>query len=156
MAVIIAAAVSGLLLGLGLMLSGMARPDVVLGFLDPLGAWNPALGFVMAGAIPVAAVGFFVARRRGCGVCAPTLHFPTSQIIDARLLIGAVLFGVGWGLAGICPAPAVALLPRAPLAALTFLVPMVIGLLIAPHLRFRAPQLERPAGGSAAGGPARG
>lgn len=156
MAVIIAAAVSGLLLGLGLMLSGMARPDVVLGFLDPLGAWNPALGFVMAGAIPVAAVGFFVARRRGCGVCAPTLHFPTSTVIDARLLIGAVLFGVGWGLAGICPAPAVALLPRAPLAALTFLVPMVVGLLIAPQLNFRAPRLEGSAGGSAAGGAARG
>lgn len=151
MAVIAAAAVSGLLLGLGLMLSGMARPDVVLGFLDPLGAWNPALGFVMAGAIPVAAVGFFVARRRGCGVCAPTLHFPAAKIVDARLLIGAVLFGVGWGVAGICPAPAVALLPRAPLAALTFLVPMVVGLLIAPQLNFRAPQIGRPAGGAARG-----
>lgn len=151
MAVIVAAAASGLLLGLGLMLSGMARPDVVLGFLDPLGAWNPALGFVMAGAIPVAAIGFFLARRRGRGLCAPTLHFPTSRIIDARLLIGAVLFGVGWGLAGICPAPAVALLPRAPLAALTFLVPMVIGLLIAPKLNFRAPQPRHPVGGAVRG-----
>lgn len=156
MAVVIAAAVSGLLLGLGLMISGMARPDVVLGFLDPLGAWNPALGFVMAGAIPVAAVGFFLARRRGCGVCEPTLQFPTARAIDARLLIGAAIFGVGWGLAGICPAPAVALLPRAPLAALTFLVPMVAGLLIAPQLHFRAPRLEGPVSGSAAGGAARG
>lgn len=150
MGAVVAAGFAGLLLGLGLMISGMARPDVVLGFLDPLGAWNPALGFVMAGAIPVAAVGYALARRRGSGICEPTLHFPTSKTVDARLLIGAALFGAGWGLAGICPAPAVALLPRAPLAALFFLVPMVVGLLIAPQLQLRSPSLDGAAGGAGA------
>ena len=128
------AGIVGVLFGIGLMLSGMARPEVVLAFLDPLGAWNPALGFVMAGAIPVAAAGFALARRRGCGVLERRLHFPATTVIDARLLIGAAVFGVGWGLAGICPAPAITLAPRAPLAALTFLAPMIIGLTVARRL----------------------
>jgi uncharacterized protein len=135
---IVTAGVAGLVFGLGLMLSGMAQPAVVLGFLDPLGAWNPALGFVMAGAIPVAALGFASARRAGRAVFDRKLHFPTATTIDRPLLIGAVIFGVGWGSAGICPAPALTLTLRAPLAALLFVAALAAGLSAASWLRRRA------------------
>jgi uncharacterized protein len=134
----IAAGAAGLVFGLGLMLSGMAQPAVVLGFLDPLGAWNPALGFVMAGAIPVAALGFALARRAGRAVFDHKLHFPTATTIDRPLLIGAAIFGVGWGSAGICPAPALTLMLRAPLAALLFVAALAAGLSVALWLRRRA------------------
>lgn len=135
MPAILVAALSGIVFGLGLMISGMARPDVVLGFLDPLGAWNPALAFVMIGAIPTAAIAFATTRKLRRPVLQPRFHLPTRKDIDARLLIGSALFGVGWGLAGICPAPALTLLPRAPAEALVFVVPMVIGLVIGARIR---------------------
>lgn len=137
MPVIVVSAVAGLIFGLGLTASGMARPEIVLGFLDVFGAWNPALGFVMAGAVPVAAVGFAVARRMGRGVLETRLYFPSRKDVDAPLLIGAAVFGVGWGLAGVCPAPALTLAPRAPLLAAAFLAPMLLGLLLAPKIRRR-------------------
>lgn len=132
---ILLAAVAGVIFGSGLMVSGMARPAVVLGFLDPLGAWNPALAFVMIGAIPPAAVGFWLARRRGSAVFEPRLHFPSRKDIDARLMVGAAIFGIGWGVAGLCPAPALTLLPRAPLAGAVFVAAMAAGLLLASRLR---------------------
>lgn len=150
----IVGAVAGVIFGLGLMLSGMARPEVVLGFLDPLGAWNPALGFVMAGAIPLAAIGFWLARRRGRCWCEPALHLPAAGRIDARLVVGAAIFGLGWGLAGVCPAPALTLLARDPIAALAFLVPMMIGLFLAPRLRLPAASSGPTGHASTTAGPA--
>lgn len=126
--------IAGLLFGCGLMWSGMARPEVVQGFLDPLGAWNPALALVMIGAIPVAAAGFWLACRRGGPVCDAQLHLPTRKDIDSRLISGAALFGVGWGLAGICPAPALTLLPRLPVQGVVFVVAMGVGLWLASRL----------------------
>lgn len=134
----LAAGLAGLVFGFGLMLSGMAQPAVVLGFLDPLGAWNPALGFVMVGAIPVAALGFALARRAGRAAFDSKLHFPAATAIDRPLLIGAVIFGVGWGLAGICPAPALTLALRAPLSAALFVAALAIGLRAATWLRRRS------------------
>jgi hypothetical protein len=96
--------ICGLLFGLGLIISGMTEPDKVLGFLDVSGLWNPSLGFVMAGAVGVVAVAYGVAKRR-----LPALNASAAKV-DKNLLLGAAVFGVGWGLAGICPGPALVLL----------------------------------------------
>lgn len=106
----VVALVAGLLFGLGLTVSGMLNPAKVLAFLDIAGNWDPSLAFVMAGAIPVAAVGFALARRRRAPVYAAAYDPPTPTAVDARLVGGSVLFGVGWGLVGYCPGPAIAAL----------------------------------------------
>ncbi|WPB86058.1 DUF6691 family protein [Sediminicoccus rosea] len=110
MARILAALAAGALFGLGLILSGMANPAKVLAFLDLAGHWDPSLAFVMAGAIPVAAIGFALGRRRTAPLCAEAFAPPARGLVDARLIGGAVLFGLGWGLAGFCPGPALAAL----------------------------------------------
>jgi uncharacterized protein len=97
----------GLLFGLGLCLSGMIYPTKVLGFLDLAGAWDPSLAFVMGGAVAVAFVAFRVAARRPRALSGEPFHLPTAKTIDARLLVGSLLFGVGWGLVGLCPGPAI-------------------------------------------------
>ena len=97
----------GLLFGLGLCLSGMIDPSKVLGFLDLGGAWDPSLAFVMGGAAAVAFVAFRIATRRGRSLAGGPLHLPTTRAIDARLIGGSLLFGVGWGLVGLCPGPAI-------------------------------------------------
>jgi uncharacterized membrane protein YedE/YeeE len=107
---IIAALAAGALFGLGLVVSGMTNPAKVLAFLDLAGDWDPSLAFVMAGAIPVAAIGFALGRRRAAPLCAPGFAPPTARDVDARLVGGAVLFGLGWGIAGFCPGPALAAL----------------------------------------------
>jgi uncharacterized membrane protein YedE/YeeE len=101
------AGASGLVFGLGLAVSGMTQPERVLAFLDPLGRWDPSLGLVMAGALLVSVPGFAWVRRRGRAACGPLAPAPSPQL-DARLLGGAALFGIGWGLAGYCPGPAIA------------------------------------------------
>jgi len=102
---------AGLLFGLGLILSGMIDPARVLAFLDVAGAWNPSLAFVMGGAVLVAAAGFAVAKRRAAPLCAAAFSQPPRSGIDRRLFAGSVLFGLGWGLAGFCPGPALVGLP---------------------------------------------
>jgi hypothetical protein len=97
----------GLLFGLGLCLSGMTNAAKVLGFLDLAGPWDPSLAFVMAGAITVAFPAFRVALQRGRTPSGGPLDLPTSNAIDGRLIGGSVLFGVGWGLVGLCPGPAI-------------------------------------------------
>lgn len=97
----------GLLFGLGLLLSGMTDPGKVLGFLDVAGAWDPSLALVMGGAVIVGLFAFAVARKRTTTFLGDAMRLPNSQDIDRRLLVGALVFGAGWGLAGFCPGPAV-------------------------------------------------
>ena len=118
----------GALFGLGLALSGMTDPAVVLGFLDIVGRWNPALAFVMAGALAVAAIGFRLAGARAAPLLAPAFHAPSANVIDARLVTGAALFGLGWGLAGYCPGPAIASLVAAAPGTVAFVAAMLAGM----------------------------
>src|SRR5271154_2621187 len=98
---------AGLLFGIGLCISGMIYPSKVLAFLDLAGAWDPSLAFVMGGAVAVAFVAFRVAARRPKGFSGEPFHMPIAKTIDARLVGGSLLFGVGWGLVGLCPGPAI-------------------------------------------------
>ena len=97
----------GLIFGVGLLLSGMVNPAKVQGFLDIFGTWDPSLALVMVGAIAVASPAFFYLRRRHHTLLGTALHLPAAKKIDRRLLIGSAAFGIGWGLAGFCPGPAV-------------------------------------------------
>jgi uncharacterized protein len=96
----------GLLFGVGLILSGMANPAKVLAFLDLAGRWDPSLAFVMAGAVALAAAGFRLARTRSQSVLGAPMQLPAVRRIDARLVLGSLVFGAGWGLVGFCPGPA--------------------------------------------------
>ncbi len=125
---IVFAALSGLIFGLGLILSGMANPAKVTGFLDLAGAWDPSLALVMAGAIAVALPLFRLARRRQNAISGDMLQWPQSRQIDAPLVIGALLFGAGWGLAGICPGPALVLLGAGLPQGLLFVASMLAGM----------------------------
>jgi uncharacterized membrane protein YedE/YeeE len=101
---------AGLLFGLGLIVSGMSDPDRILGFLDFAGPnWNPALALVMVGGLAVTTPAFYLARRRGKTLAGMTLSLPDRKTITPRLVIGSVLFGVGWGLSGVCPGPSIIL-----------------------------------------------
>lgn len=130
-------AVAGLLFGLGLLLSGMANPAKVVGFLDLAGAWDPSLALVMAGAIGVAAPGFAAARGRGRAWNGEVLDLPTSTAIDRRLLLGGVLFGLGWGLGGYCPGPALVAAGAGHGPALLFVVAMLAGMQVHDRLLAR-------------------
>jgi uncharacterized membrane protein YedE/YeeE len=132
----------GLLFGLGLCLSGMVSAVKVLGFLDLAGAWDPSLAFVMAGAIAVALPAFRLARARGATLSAESLHLPAATAIDARLICGSLLFGVGWGLVGLCPGPAIADLGFLDGRAALFVAAMAAGMAIfavLPALRAAGP-----------------
>ncbi|MBK9011130.1 DUF6691 family protein [Novosphingobium sp.] len=127
---ILIALVSGLLFGIGLALSGMASPDKVIGFLDVAGNWDPSLAFVMGGALLVATPLYLLAGRRGVALCGDTLGEPEQTLVDRRLIGGSVLFGVGWGLVGLCPGPALLDLFAQPLSAGLFCAAMLGGLLL--------------------------
>ena len=122
--------VAGLLFGLGLLLSGMSDPGKVLGFLDLLGTWDPSLALVMAGAILVGMLAFAVAKKRTINFLGGALHLPTANQIDRRLVIGALLFGAGWGLAGFCPGPSLVSMFSGQPKAAVFVLAMVIGMLL--------------------------
>lgn len=124
------ALLAGMLFGAGLALSGMADPARVRGFLDLFGAWDPTLGFVMAGAMLPMAVAWRVQRRQRHAFSGDTFALPPTRRIDARLAVGALLFGVGWGVAGLCPGPAIANLALNPLAVLPFVLAMLAGMLL--------------------------
>ena len=119
---------AGLVFGLGLLLSGMADPGKVLGFLDLAGAWDPSLVFVMAGAIAVGALAFAFARRRTRTLLGDALQWPTATAIDRRLVGGSLLFGAGWGLAGFCPGPALVALGVGEPKAIAFVLAMLAGM----------------------------
>jgi uncharacterized membrane protein YedE/YeeE len=118
----------GLLFGLGLILSGMSDPGKVIGFLDLAGAWDPSLAFVMAGAIAVGLFAFAVARRRASAFLGGAMQLPTHREIDRRLVIGSLVFGVGWGLAGFCPGPVLVALGAGYWQAVVFTIAMLAGL----------------------------
>ncbi len=120
--------VAGALFGAGLAISGMTDPARVIGFLDVFGKWDPALLFVMAGAVGVYGLGMFILRKAASGLKLPTAG-PSS--IDRQLVIGAAIFGVGWGLSGFCPGPSLANLGALRLEALVFVPTMAIGMVLA-------------------------
>jgi uncharacterized protein len=120
----------GLLFGLGLILSGMTDPGKVLGFLDLAGAWDPSLAFVMGGAIGVAFIAFAVARNRTTTFLGGAIELPARRAIDRRLIVGSLVFGAGWGLAGFCPGPALVAAGAGHLQALLFTVAMVAGMVV--------------------------
>ena len=129
MPAILASLICGLIFGAGLLISGMNQPEKVLGFLDIFGAWDATLAFVMAGAVAVASAGFALARNRAAPLFAENFSWPERRDIDAPLVAGAILFGIGWGLVGICPGPALVNLAGFSLPIVVFVVAMVLGML---------------------------
>lgn len=126
---IASALASGLLFGSGLAVSGMTDPNKVLNFLDLMGKWDPSLALVMASAIPVAALAFWLAERLRKPLFEPKFLLPQATRIDRKLVAGSALFGLGWGLAGYCPGPAVASLADPSLPLVAFLLAMIAGML---------------------------
>jgi len=118
----------GLLFGIGLVISGMADPAKVLNFLDVFGTWDPSLAFVMGGAVLMTFAGYRLAWRRRRPLLGERFHIPTKTDIDRRLLTGAALFGIGWGLGGFCPGPAFAALGLAQPGTLAFVPAMLLGM----------------------------
>jgi uncharacterized membrane protein YedE/YeeE len=119
---------TGLIFGIGLMISGMTNPKKVIGFLDLTGAWDPSLAFVMVGGIFIASIGFFVARKRTLSMLGLPIRIPTLRQIDRPLIIGSIIFGIGWGLAGICPGPALVLVGGGVTQGIVFVIAMIIGM----------------------------
>jgi uncharacterized membrane protein YedE/YeeE len=119
---------AGLIFGVGLCISGMNRPEKVLGFLDVAGLWDPSLAFVMAGAIGVAFFAFRLAAMRARAWLGDPMRLPTSTNVDRRLLAGSAIFGLGWGLAGVCPGPAIVDLGFLDPRAAVFVVAMLAGM----------------------------
>jgi uncharacterized membrane protein YedE/YeeE len=115
--------------GIGLIVSGMANPAKVLGFLDVAGAWDPSLMLVMAGAIGVAALAFGIAKQRQHSVIGAPMRLPATDKIDVRLAAGAIVFGIGWGIAGMCPGPALVGLGLGLGKAAVFVGAMLLGML---------------------------
>ena len=135
----------GLLFGIGLILSGMTDPGKVLGFLDLFGNWDPSLALVMAGAILVGIFAFAVARQRTATFLGGKMHLPTARDIDKRLLVGSLVFGAGWGLAGFCPGPAIVSLGAGQPKAAAIVQAMLAGML-AFELVDRRPRPSPPQG----------
>ncbi|XKH00806.1 YeeE/YedE family protein [Marinobacter nauticus] len=125
-----ASMLAGLIFGLGLIVSGMANPEKVLGFLDIAGLWDPSLAFVMAGAIIVGLVAFAVARKRTLSFLGFNMKLPSNNRVEKRVVIGSMMFGVGWGLAGFCPGPALVALGAGEMKAVVFVASMVAGMLL--------------------------
>ncbi len=120
--------VIGLVFGLGLIVSGMTDPGKVLGFLDLAGLWDPSLALVMGGAVLVGLFAFTVARKRTTSVLGGAMQLPTARQIDRRLALGSIAFGVGWGIAGFCPGPAIVSLGTGEPKAVVFVLAMLVGM----------------------------
>lgn len=128
---------AGLLFGLGLLLSGMANPAKVIGFLDVAGAWDPSLALVMVGAIATALVPFTWAKRRERSLLDAPMQLPSKRDLDGRLIGGSLVFGIGWGVAGICPGPAIAVLLSGHWQVVLFVLAMLGGMLFFSALERR-------------------
>ncbi|EFQ62247.1 hypothetical protein BFW88_18555 [Pseudomonas fluorescens] len=133
----ITALIAGLIFGLGLYLSGMTNPAKVLGFLDLAGDWDPSLALVMLGALMVSSVFFFFARRRDTSLLGAPMQMPIRRNIDRRLVLGSIVFGMGWAIAGLCPGPALALLLTGRWQAVLFTAAMLAGMLVFAGLESR-------------------
>lgn len=143
--VILVSLLSGLVFGLGLIVSGMVNPAKVQGFLD-VGKWDPSLAMVMVGAIAVGLVAFAVARRRTASFIGAEMKLPTERPIDLRLLLGSTLFGIGWGIAGFCPGPGIVALGIAGFKPAVFVLSMLAGMGVFEFLeRRRKPAAIVPA-----------
>jgi uncharacterized protein len=129
----------GLVFGAGLMISGMTQPAKVLGFLDIFGRWDPTLAFVMASALAISSVGYAWARRQGRPVLAAQHLWPNRTDIDRPLVVGSVLFGIGWGLAGLCPGPALENLASLSPRVIVFVIAMIAGMSAQDVWQRRAP-----------------
>lgn len=127
---IITALIAGFIFGLGLIISGMANPDKVLAFLDLAGDWDPSLALVMGGAIIIGLVAFRLAKSRKTSILGLQIQLPSATQIDKRLIIGALIFGIGWGLAGICPGPALVLASTGSIKGIIFVAAMLAGMLL--------------------------
>lgn len=125
---VIVSLVSGLIFGLGLVISGMANPAKVQNFLDVFGNWDPSLAFVMAGAIAISAPGFILASRSSKPVLDAQFNIPNNQVIDRQLLSGSAIFGIGWGVVGLCPGPAIVALTGSTSEIFVFFAFMLAGL----------------------------
>ncbi len=123
-----ASLLAGLLFGLGLIVSGMANPAKVLGFLDLAGRWDPSLACVMIGAIAVGSIAFLIARKRTVSFLGAAMQLPSARHIDRRLVVGSMLFGVGWGIAGFCPGPGLVALGMGEWKAAVFVGAMLAGM----------------------------
>ena len=138
---IVTSLLAGLVFGLGLILSGMADPAKVLGFLDLAGAWDPSLALVMAGAIAVGVVAFALAKRRTRSLLGLDMQLPQGSRIDRRLVGGGLLFGIGWGIAGFCPGPALVALGMGEAKAAVFVLAMLAGMALFEWLERRPASL---------------
>lgn len=127
---ILAALLAGLVFGLGLILSGMGNPAKVQNFLDFFGTWDPSLALVMLGAIVIGLIPFTWAKRRKTALFGEPMQMPTSTKIDTRLLLGSAMFGIGWGLAGFCPGPALMNVVTLHKEVIIFVVSMIVGMLL--------------------------
>ena len=123
-------AIVGFLFGLGLVIGGMADPAKVLNFLDLAGSWDPSLAFVMAGAVAVTFIGYKLVFRQPQPLLTARFHLPEMKQIDRRLILGAAIFGVGWGLSGFCPGPAITSLPLLAKGTLVFVPAMLCGMIV--------------------------
>lgn len=121
---------AGLVFGLGLIVSGMANPAKVLGFLDLAGRWDPSLALVMGGAIAVGSIAFLLAKNRTRSLLGAEMKLPTTSHIDRRLVTGSALFGMGWGIAGFCPGPGLVALGMGESKALVFVAAMLVGMVV--------------------------
>lgn len=125
----LAALLIGLLFGVGLTISDMVNPERVVSFFDFAGSWDPTLAFVMGGALTTTFVGYRIVLKRPAPVLDMQFHLPTATGIDARLIGGAVLFGIGWGIGGVCPGPGIASLASGRIEPLVFVAALVVGTL---------------------------
>lgn len=130
--------IAGLIFGLGLAVSGMTDPARVLGFLDLAGAWDPTLMFVLGGAVVTNFIGYRLVFKRTAPIYAEAFQLPTRQDLDARLIGGSALFGIGWGLSGYCPGPAIASIAGLTLPLVAMLVAMVAGWFLARAIPARS------------------
>lgn len=134
----------GLLFGFGLIVSGMTDPGKVIGFLDLTGLWDPSLAFVMGGAIAVGVFAFAFARRRTSAFLGGAMHLPGRAPIDRRLLVGSLVFGVGWGLAGFCPGPAIVAASAGHSQAVLFVLGMFAGMAVFEFMARPAARRDEP------------
>ena len=136
---------SGLVFGIGLVISGMSNPAKVLNFLDVAGTWDPSLAFVMGGASVTTFIGYRLILKRPTPALADMFQLPTAAQVDPSLLLGSALFGIGWGIGGFCPGPAWTALPMMSPGILVFLPMMLLGLWIGSHLKLQSSGGAAPA-----------